>query len=364
MINSESDKKRQKSFIPNLIEKSGEITTDLISTQSETIVKQILKLLLEFDKSKAVSDKYSKEQKEKDLKKFFINYIRLIRPFFLSKPQQIFVEDIENESSCHENEYENFELYLKLEQCEAEPQILRISYIAITKYIYEDELSKSLTRYEIENVHNNLELIIENKTLPFNGRKMASKILDHLELCSYQNDYMKYKIDKSKVNIDELSAEIKTKNEEISMLSNKVTGFTNDIINQVLVALSIFTGLSFIIFGGLDILGGLTKYFDILTTNFSLGIIYLSLVGLILLGLIHTLLSFVIRIINRDKYDIKDDDANENENSKKKKTKKYKEIPLISYQFWLIFSILVIMVIIGLGIYFNSDSNINFIIKL
>ncbi len=211
------------------------------------------------------------------------------------------------------------------------PILMRVSYKTITIFISNiKKEKKERSQKKLDTIQNNLNIIIEDYNLDYSFRKLAAKILDHVELCNYQINYVRTQTK----NLDKFTEQINSAKNKLKLQKKALEKIHNKLLNQVLVSLSIFTGLAFLLFGGLDTLGNLGQFFENIDSNFSLGIIYISLIGLILLGLIHTFLCFIIRILD-------------------KKDSKGEKILLTSFHFWIIFSIFVIVLIIGLGLHFQ-----------
>lgn len=133
-------------------------------------------------------------------------------------------------------------------------------------------------------IHINLTLLVNNKTLDFQYKKIAAKMLDHLELSSLQSDsYSKYLSV-----VETFDNDVASFNNQMELIKNRIDEMERNLLNQLLTSLSIFTGLLFIVFGGIPIIGDLSVFLEKTINNFGAELDHLSVVGIILLGLIYT----------------------------------------------------------------------------
>lgn len=232
----------------------------------------------------------------------FINTLRDIIIFFIPERKQN--QEEENNTAINEkiNKQKNS----------------RIKYSYISGFIYNNKDNDKL----MDNIKNNLALLcIDYNTFDYQELKFLSKVQDHIDLCFIQHEMVTSKIDeikevtsKMKTSITEFkAAEEKLEkansdlnkasktnkdiSKEIDNTKNEVKNLDSKIFSQVLSIVSVFTGLAFIIFGGLSLFSDLTVFFKGTETNLGLGLVYLSVIGLILLGLIYLFFNFIVFII-------------------------------------------------------------------
>lgn len=168
----------------------------------------------------------------------------------------------------------------------------RLPYHIISKEIfgYKEDLSK------IEAISSSLKYIIsieDNSVVNYHEKKISAKFLDHVELSRIQSLF----INKQKEDIEKAQVDLSIYKSNFKKIRKNIKKTESKIFNQVLSIVSIFTGLAFIIFGGLSLFSDLTVFFKGVITRPWVGLIYLSTVGMIILALIYLFFNFVVYII-------------------------------------------------------------------
>lgn len=176
------------------------------------------------------------------------------------------------------------------------PKYLRIPYQNVTTFVIGKRQVNNERDYIIlcDTIQNNLTYLMENTSLPFEPRKIAAKILDHFLLCNIQVDY----VNEYKKELKAFKNELLQSNKKLNLFNKNINNMESKIFAQVFTIMTIFTGLAFVLFGGISSIAGLTNLSVDTPSHFWLSIAYLSIVGIILIFVTYFLLNTCIKIIN------------------------------------------------------------------
>lgn len=207
---------------------------------------------------------------------------------------------LEELSDCNlrkEYLYKTFKLYTKRHN--------RFLYSIISKVVYD------LDDESIENLLENTKKIKEEckRQKDTDNLNRVMKLYDHLGLAALQfkqlntneklfNDRLDILENKMLNNIASTVASAKTYENhveaEIAMATQEINNIRDNIFNQLISIVSIFTAISFVMFGGISLINNLFNF------DTSAPIIELlclgSLIGLVLINAIYIFLLFVLRI--------------------------------------------------------------------
>lgn len=182
--------------------------------------------------------------------------------------------------------------------------VRRIPYATITNFLfqkYDDPRCFDLLK-------NNLERIIDvNNQNPIDSltkseKQLAYKIFDHVNLCENQVLFISNKSNDLLKSINDMESKINMAKLTYTELNKEINTMESKIFTQVLTIMTIFTGLAFVLFGGISSVSGIKNLSVDTPSHFWLNIAYLLIVGFILIWITYLLLNSCVIIINNNKY--------------------------------------------------------------
>ncbi|MGD1821876.1 MAG: hypothetical protein ACPKM0_03815 [Pleomorphochaeta sp.] len=213
---------------------------------------------------------------------------------------------------------------------------LRIQYSYISNFVYNNREND----YLIDSIRDTLDYLTINTILfSDNELRFLNKIKDHINLCVIQYEMVNEKLEDVReatevlnqaiINNQKIDKKVKKTKKDVEKTKKDVENLDNKIISQVLSIVSVFTGLAFIVFGGLSLFSDLTVFFKGTETNFGLGLVYLSVIGFILLGLIYLFFNFIVYLIKSTDAYLLGKSYSDSEKEKKQKDIKEDKKPKI-----------------------------------
>ncbi|MDY0290258.1 MAG: hypothetical protein RBR15_15635 [Sphaerochaeta sp.] len=116
-------------------------------------------------------------------------------------------------------------------------------------------------------------------------RRQAAKILDHIDLALTQSQCLKNETEKVTKSVEEAS--------------EKIEDLRQNLFSQIMGVVAIFTGIAFILFGGVSALSGLQEAVSSTTSGFLRSISFVSIVAIGIIGAIYLFFRFVMAITNK-----------------------------------------------------------------
>lgn len=157
---------------------------------------------------------------------------------------------------------------------------MRIPYKQITVFVNN---RLSTMSEDADRITENLKRFCDDAE---NGcRRQAAKILDHIDLALTQSQCLKKETEKVTKSVEEASA--------------KIEDLRQNLFSQIMGVVAIFTGIAFILFGGVSALSGLQEAVSSSTSGFLRSVSFVSIVAIGVVGAIYLFFRFVMAITNK-----------------------------------------------------------------
>ena len=179
---------------------------------------------------------------------------------------------------------------------------IRIPYYQVTVFVNK-VLKTNISGEPIENsrievARQRLFALTESKKFDDDKEtgKLIIKLQDHIDLAVHQFaslDSRASSIQKS------LEDESKKLNEEMKESKDKLETLKDSVFSQIISIVAIFTGIAFIMFGGVSTLGGISDAAHLSGVAFLRVMAYVSVIGIFVVGAVLLFFKFVLILTNK-----------------------------------------------------------------
>ncbi len=159
-------------------------------------------------------------------------------------------------------------------------EAMRIPYKQITVFVNN---RLAATPEDADRIRENLKGFCDDAE---NGyRRQAAKILDHIDLALTQSESLKKETEKV--------------TRSVKHALDKIEDIRQNLFSQIMGVVAIFTGIAFILFGGVSALSGLQEAVSSNTSGFLRSVSFVSIVAIGIIGALYLFFRFVMAITGK-----------------------------------------------------------------
>lgn len=176
---------------------------------------------------------------------------------------------------------------------------IRIPYYQVTVFVNKVLEGEPTGQSELANAKVRLrQLKVDEVGEETQRSKFMIKLLDHLDLAEHQFTSLSKEVEKTLGIVDKAGEESRKAEEVLRVAykdaANRIEKLQHTIYSQIIAIVAIFTGIAFVLFGGVSALSSITEAVKANTSGFLRVLAYVSIIGAFVIGALLLFFKFVM----------------------------------------------------------------------